>query len=306
VIVPDRLGADGLTGYRCPSWPTVAPAGGEAGALIVRLDEDHPHHSAALYSLAQQYHKNGNSIGFGDTLGHLIATREKSGLPEDPLTLRAQLERVTWRAEQGDTTMVVRDLRRVVAAYKERHGQHHADTLAAEFRLAYWLWETGHPKEAQALLTMVQSRQRHFLDPRSPQIPATAKTLDRWQATPAPPQSPSSPPVTDRVNLAAARQLDMLLSRLAGRELVSMALLETLTVAPGRELSTAAWQATASACCATAVVEQCDLDALVAAADRAIIKYTADNGLAYHRMADRELARSVLLRAAQRSGLPPT
>ena len=96
----------------------------------------------------------------------------------------------------------------------------------------------------------------------------------------------------------------MMLSQFAEREHVAAALLEVLAVAPDRELTTEAWQAVATSYCATAIVEQTDLDALLAAADSVVTANTDDDGHTTHRIADMELARSVLHRAARRTGLP--
>lgn len=89
------------------------------------------------------------------------------------LTLKARLELVVWRAKNGGTTTLVADLRQVVKAHQDRLGRHHADTLAAEFQLAYWLWETGDPQEARTLLTALQRRQGKYLKPGSRQITET-------------------------------------------------------------------------------------------------------------------------------------
>lgn len=274
--------------------------------LVAGRAENHPLQLTALYSLADQYRRNGNAIGLADTLCQLLAVRERHDLPENPLTLKGRLRLVIWRAKHGEAATVVSDLRQVVKAHQDRLGRHHADTLAAEFQLAHWLWETGHPEDARVLLTALQFRQGKFLKPRSPQIVETAKTLDRWKATPPPPQAPLVPPVTEHANETAASQVDALLSRLAGREVVPVALLEVLAMVSGRELSAAAWQAVATKYCATAIVERTDLDALVAAADAIITTSTDVDGRTSHRIADPDVAQSVLHRAAQRTGLPPS
>ena len=142
--------------------------------LLARQGEDHPHHTTALYSLAQEHRRRGNSIGFGDTLCQLITLRKHQHLPQDSLKLKAHLQLVTWRARHGETTTVVSDLRQIVKACEDRLGRQHADTLAAEFHLAHWLWETGHPKEARNRLVDLQPRQRKILGreaPRSPRPP---------------------------------------------------------------------------------------------------------------------------------------
>jgi hypothetical protein len=51
-------------------------------------------------------------------------------------------------------------LRQIVKACHKRLGRQHADTLAAEFHLAHWLWETGHPEDARNQLEALRPRLR--------------------------------------------------------------------------------------------------------------------------------------------------
>ena len=272
--------------------------------LLARQGEDHPHYTTALYNLAQQHRRRGNSIGYGDTLSQLITFQQHQHLPQDPLMLKARLELVTWRARHGATTIVVSDLQQIVKECRDRLGRQHADTLAAEFHLAHWLWETGYPEDARNRLTALLPQQRKIHGPRSRQTTEATRTLERWRTTLPPPPEPPVPPVDDPANGTSAKRLGTLLSRFAEREHIAAALLEVLALVPDRVLSSEVWQASATAYCATAIVEQTDLDALLAAAHSVVTANTDDCGRTTHRIADVELARSVLHRAARRTGLP--
>ena len=267
--------------------------------LAARQPEDHPHRLTALYSLAQQHRRNGYPIGSGEALHHLLTVQQRHRLPEDSVTLKARLELVVWRAKNGGTTTVVADLRQAVKAHQDRLGRHHADTLAAEFQLAYWLWETGYPQEARTLLTALHRRQGKYLKPGSRQITETAKTLKRWKTTPPSPRAPRVRPASMNISETATRQVDALLKGLVGREVTSVALLEVLAVATNPELPDEAWQAVATKYCATAIVERTDLDALVAAGNGMITAGLDDDDRIWYGIADLDVARSVLHRAAQ-------
>jgi len=268
--------------------------------LAARRAEGHPHRLVDLYALASQHRRSGYAIGYGDALCQLLTLRERYDLPEDALIWKARMELAVWRARHGATATVVRDLRQILKARKDLLGPNSPGILANEFELAHWLWETGHPEEAQALLTKLQ----RLHDKRNPKRSETIKTLKRWQTTSPPPVPPPIPPTAGPVNGPAADLLDTILGGLAGHEAAAAALIEVLALTDGRELSAEAWQAAATTYCATAIVEQADLGALVGAAGSVITSSTDGAGGAVYLIANSETAQVVLHRAAQRTGLP--
>lgn len=302
---------------RLASWQ--GRAGDAAGAVrtlhdlldrqMEALGPRHQHVRTTLSSLAQQHSAIGNQLAAGEALFALLAHQRRSPRASEHEILKTWQRVVLWRADCGQTTTVVEQLRRTAEMLSASVGQWHPDTLGARFQTARWLWKTGQRNRAERELDRLLEDQARHLGPRHRQVTRSRNLLKQWRASPEPTRRPTRRAARNTATvplLPSAHTWDEpvgALARLVHGSRGAGALLEALALYVGGPVTRQVWLAMANGLSATAPITDSDVDTLLAATGPHITAEPADDGVGYRINAD--LGRRVLNRAVGRTGLGP-
>jgi WD40 repeat protein len=276
---------------------------------VQALGPRHHHVRTTLSNLAQQHSANGNQLAAGEALFALLAHRRRRLHASEHEILRTWQRVVLWRAECGQTTTVVEQLRRTAARLSTSVGQWHPDTLVARFQTARWLWKTGHRRRAERELDRLLKDQTDHLGPRHPQVTRSRNLLKQWSANPEPTRRPAPRAFRNTATIQlppSANTWDRpvgALARLVHSSRAAGTLLETLALCSAEPVTRRVWLAMANGLSATALITDSDVASLLADTGPYITTEPADDDIGYR--IDADLGRRVLTRAAGRTGLGP-